>query len=81
MSPISDVKTITSLPEASIVVNKYHTVFDGQIRTIQREEFRICLAANAKPFCALTPRTKPFAYRDKLKAAQNVIASVTEATT
>jgi len=50
------------------------------------EEFHISLTADAKPFCVNTPRSIPFAYRDKLKAelellqAQHVIAPVTEAT-
>ena len=62
-------------------------VFDGQIRIMQGEKFHISLAANANPFCVNTPRTIPFAYRDKLQAeldlleSQHVIAPVTEATT
>ena len=54
---------------------------------MQGEEFRICLAANAKPFCVHPPHTIPFAYRDKVKAeldlleSQNVIVLITEATT
>ena len=42
---------------------------------MQGEEFRICLAANAKPFCVHTPRTIPFAYRDKLKAELDLLES------
>ena len=44
------------------------------------------LTENAVPFCVKTPRTVPFAYRDKLKAElvlhqqQAIIAPVTEAT-
>lgn len=86
-SEVKMINATTSSSEERTVVSKYPTVFDGQIRTVQGEEFRICLAANAKPFCVHTPRTIPFAYRDKLKAeldlleSQKVIAPVTEATT
>jgi len=50
----SYVKTLTSTPEASVIISKYFTVFDGQIRIMQGEEFRICLGANTKPFCVHT---------------------------
>ena len=69
------------------MVKAFPMVFDGQIRIMQGEKFHISLAANAKPFCVNTPRTIPFAYRDKLQAeldlleSQHVIAPVTEATT
>ena len=90
MTPSNDIKTVNATPsiaEVGAMINKYPTVFDGQIRTMQGEEFRICLAANAKPFCVHTTCTIPFAYRDKLKAeldlleSQNVIVPITEATT
>ena len=86
----SDVKvfnTTTNTSKESTVISKYPTVFNGRIRVMQGEEFCICLAANAKPFCVHTPLTIPFAYREKLKAeldlleSQNVITPVTEATT
>ena len=86
----SDVKVVnasTDTSEECTLISKYPTVFDGRIRVMQGEEFRICLAANAKPFCIHTPRTILFAYRDKLKAeldlleSQKVITPVTEATT
>ena len=44
------------------------------------------MTVHAKPFCVNTPRSVPFAYRDKLKAeldllqSQQIIAPVTEAT-
>ena len=90
MAPTSDIKTVNTTPsiaEVGTMINKCPTVFDGQIRIMQGEEFRICLAANAKPFCVHTPRTILFAYRDKLKAeldlleSQNVIVPISEATT
>ena len=89
-TPTSDVKVVNASSDTSeeyTLISKYPTVFDGRIRVMQGEEFRICLAANAKPFCVHTPRAIPFAYRDKLKAeldlleSQKVITPVTEATT
>ena len=65
----------------------FPTVFDGQIRVMQGEEFHIEIDDTAKPFCVHTPRTIPFAYRDKLQAelnlleSQHIITPVTEATT
>ena len=65
----------------------YPTVFDGQIRVMQEEEFHISVVANAQPFSVHTPRKIPFAYHDRLKAeldllqSQNVITPVTKATT
>ena len=65
----------------------FPTVFDGQIRVMQGEEFHIEIDDTAKPFCVHTPRTIPFAYQDKLQAelnlleSQHIITAVTEATT
>ena len=65
----------------------FPTVFDGQIRIMQGEEFHIAIDDTAKPFCVHTPRTILFAYQDKLQAelnlleSQHIIAPVTEATT
>ena len=53
---------------------------------MEGEDFHISLTADAKPFCVNTPRSIPFAYRDKLRTelelllAQHIIAPVTEAT-
>ena len=61
-------------------------MFDGQVRTMEGEEFHISLTTDAKPFFINTPCSIPLAYRDKLKAeldlllSQEVIAPVTEAT-
>ena len=65
---------------------EFPRVFDGLIRNMRGEEFHITLATDAKPFCVNTPRSIPFAFRDKLKAEldllqeQNIIAPVTEVT-
>jgi len=64
----------------------YPTIFDGQIRSMEGEQFHISLTDDVKPFRVNTPRSIPFAYRDKLKAelelleSQNIITPVTEAT-
>ena len=62
---------------------EFPTVFDGNITQMDGEHFHITLTDGAKPFCIKTPRTVPFAYRDKLKAeleileTQGIIAPVT----
>lgn len=64
----------------------YPSVFDGVVKTMEGELFHIALTEDAKPFCVHTPRTIPYAFRDKLKAElqllqeQNIIAPVTEPT-
>ena len=73
-------------PSADRFMAAFPTVFDGHIRVMQGEEFHIAVTDTAKPFCVHTPRTIPFAYRDKLQAelclleAQHIIEPVTEAT-
>ena len=53
---------------------------------MEGETFAIALMEGAKPFCVKTPRTVPFAYRDKLKKEldqlqqQGIITPVTEPT-
>ena len=74
-------------PITDQLITTFLTVFDGQIRVMQGEEFHIAISETAKPFCVHTPRTIPFAYRDKLQAelhlleSQNIITPITEATT
>lgn len=76
----------TQLPTAKDIMKEFPTVFDGQVRVMEGEQFRIQLQDNAIPFCIKTPRTIPFAYRDKLKEEldllqqQGIITPVTEAT-
>ena len=60
-------------------------VLYGIIRAMDGEQFHIHLSANAKPFCITSPRSIPFAYRDKLAVElnllqQQIIAPVTEPT-
>ena len=65
---------------------EFPSVFDGHIKTMEGEMFHIALTKDAQPFCVNTPRTVPFAYRDKLQAEldllqkQGIIAPVTEPT-
>ena len=53
---------------------------------MEGETFHITLLDNAIPFCVKSPRSIPFAYKDKLKAEldllqeQGIIAPVTEVT-
>jgi len=67
-------------------VAEFPSVFDGVVRAMDAEEFHIYLTANAKSFCVTSPRTIPYAYRDKLAAEldslqqQHIIAPVTEPT-
>ena len=61
--------TTISQPASPLnVQHEFPTVFDGQIKTMEGEKFRIVLTKDAQPFCVNTPRTVPFAFRDKLKA-------------
>ena len=91
--PINNEPAITTvkvgkggIPTAQEVIDEFPSVFDGQVRVMDGEHFRIALAENAIPFCVKTPRSVPFAYRDKLKAElellqqQGIIAPVTEPT-
>ena len=67
-------------------VQEFPTVFDGNINSMEGEEFHIYLTDDARPFCVNTPRSIPYVYHDKLKAeldllqSQNIIALVVEAT-
>ena len=81
-------KTLTKAPLLSpeYAKDQCPTIFDGQIRSMEGEKFHISLTDDAKPFCVNTPRSIPFAYRDKLKAeldllqSQHIIAPVVEVT-
>ena len=78
-----NVDTIQEVVLIDPMMLEFPSVFDGQIKVMEGEEFHITLTENAKPFCIRTPRSIPFAYRDKLKAeldllqSQGVIAPIT----
>ena len=85
---IQSIRKVASKEEISEedLINEFPSVFEGQIRTMEGEKFRITLTDNAQPFCVNTPRFVPYAFRDKLKEeialleAQGVIKAVTEPT-
>jgi len=49
------------LPMAEEIMKEFPTVFDGQVRVMEGEEFHIQLQDNAIPFCIKTPHTMRFA--------------------
>ena len=77
---------VTQKTPSDTLIDEFPSVFDDEIKTMEGEVFHISLTENAHPFCVHTPRTTPFAYRDKLKTeldllqAQGIIAPVTEPT-
>ena len=78
--------TSNPLPTADQIMAEFPSVFDGQVRTMPGEQFHISLTEDARPFCVTTPRSIPFAYREKLKQEidllvdQGIITPVTEPT-
>ena len=74
------------LPSSGNIMAEFPSVFDGQVKVMDGEEFRIELVDNAQPFCVQTPRAIPFAYREKLKNeldllfSQGIITPVTTPT-
>ena len=68
---------------ADDLINEFPTVFDGQIRVMNGELFKINLRDDAKPFCISAARSIPYAYRDKVKKeldslqSQGIIEPVT----
>ena len=67
---------------AQEIMEELPSVYDGQVRVMNAEQFHITLTENAVPFCIKTPQTVPFAYRDKLNTElelpqqQGIIAPV-----
>ena len=45
----------------------------GMVKSMEGEYFHIALMDDAKTFCVRTPRTIPFAFRDKLKAELDLL--------
>ena len=72
---------------ADDLMNEFPRVFDGKIRAMPGEEFRIQLEDDAVPFCVKAPRAIPYAYRDKLRTeldnmvAKGIITPISEPTT
>ena len=68
------------------MTQEFPEVFDGHIRTMPGEEFRIHLRDDAQPFCVTTPRRVPLSLRDKLEEelkrleTEGIIRRVTEPT-
>ena len=68
------------------MLKEFPTVFDGQIRTMPGEEFKIVTTGDAKPFCVSTPRTIPYAHMGPTKEelelleSQGIISKQTEPT-
>ena len=68
------------------LILEFPSVFDGQIKSMDGEQFRIQLVEGAKPFCIHMPRAIPFAYHEKLRdeldllQSQGIIAPVTTPT-
>ena len=73
-------------PPSDEIMAAFPSVFDGQVKSMEGEEFHIQLVDGAQPFCVHTPRTIPFAYREKLQdelallQSQGIIAPVTTPT-
>ena len=73
-------------PPGGNIMEEFHSVFDGTVKVMEGEFFHITLADDAQPFCVHTPRTIPYAFRDKLRLeldslqAQGIIYPVTEPT-
>ena len=68
------------------IMQEFPTVFDGQIRTMPGEVFKIVITEDAVPFCVSTPRTVPYAHMGPTKEelelleSQGVISKQTEPT-
>ena len=73
-------------PPSDEIMAAFPSIFDGQVKSMEGEEFHIQLVDGAQPFCVHTPRTIPFAYREKLQdeltllQSQGIIAPVTTPT-
>lgn len=49
------------------LIAEFPDVFDGQIKVMPGETFKIVLSESATPFCVNAPRTIPFPYKEKLR--------------
>ena len=60
---------------ADDLVHEFPTVFDGQVKTMKGECFKIHLKEEARPFCVTAPRTIPYAYRGKVQQEPHTLES------
>ena len=49
------------------LIKEFPEVFDGKVRVMPSETFKIELTDDAKPYCVTNPRPVPFAYKEPLK--------------
>ena len=64
---------VSPMPTSEDIMKEFPSVFDGQIKTMDGEEFHLSLTNDTKPFCISTPQSVPFAYCDKLRAELTVL--------
>ena len=84
----AQIRVTTTVKEltAEDFISKFPSVFNGQVRVMTGETFRIHLKDNAKPFCVSAPRMIPYSYRGKVQKelhslqVQGIIEPVTEPT-
>ena len=57
------------------LIAEFPSVFDGVIRTMPGEKYKIELVTDAQPFCVNAPRTIPLPLQDKLKAELELLES------
>ena len=58
---------VAAPPTHENLMNEFPSIFNGNICVLRGENLHIALTEGATPFCVHTPRSMPFAYRDKLK--------------
>jgi len=71
ISPTFDINIVSAAvhtPTEKEMMKAYPTIFDGQVRNMQGEEFHISFAKKVQAFCIYTLWTIPFAYCNKLQA-------------
>ena len=64
---VTSTETAQHLTSESLI-QEFPSVFDSKVKPMEGERFHIALTDDAKPFCVHTPRTIPYAYREKLRA-------------
>ncbi len=78
-SSISSVDTLSQQETCPVskdgILKEFPTVFDGQIRTMPGEVFKIVITDVAKPFCVNTPRTILYALLEPTKKELELLES------